>query len=55
MVLHKLEAGKQGMFRKDKPDTWEQYAFRLEDTHLRYYGDLKRASVSMEIIISALV
>lgn len=46
MVLDKWETTKQGFFKRDKQDHWEQYVFRLEEsTYLRYYGDLKKVSI----------
>lgn len=42
MVLDKWETVKHVFFKRDKQDHWEKYVFRLEDSFLRYYGDLKK-------------
>lgn len=46
MVLDKFETVKQGFFRKEKHEYWEQYMFRIEDQkYLKYYSDLKKVSL----------
>lgn len=42
MVLDKLETTKQGRFKKERQNYWEQYVFRIDSSYLRYYGDLKK-------------